>query len=192
MTKVGLLGGTFDPIHFGHLITAQAVREIRDLEKIIFIPAYISPHKTGKSSAGSNHRLKMLQMAIESIPYFEYSDIELKAKSISYTVKTLEEFKKKYDKLELIIGYDNIINFNTWKMPGRIIELADLVVLRRRTNDKKVERDQYYKAAHFVKTPVIEISSSTIRDRIKAGKPVDFLIPLKVKEYINTFNLYKE
>ena len=192
MIKIGLMGGTFDPVHIGHLITAQAVREIRDLEKIIFIPAYISPHKTNKSSAGSNHRLKMLQLAIEGIPYFEFSDIELKAESISYTVQTLEEFKKKYDKLEFIIGYDNIINFNLWKMPDRIIELAELIVLRRRTNDRKIEKDKYYKAATFVKTPVIEISSSEVRDRIKEGKSVDFLIPSKVREYINKFNLYKE
>ena len=190
--KIGLMGGTFDPVHIGHLVTAQAVREIRGLEKIIFIPAYISPHKMNQSSAGINHRLKMLQLAIEGIPYFEFSEIELKAKSISYTVETLERFKKKYDKLEFIIGYDNIINFNTWKMPDRIIELADLIVLRRRSNDKKIEKDKYYRAATFVKTPVIEISSSEIRERIKHGKPVDFLIPLKVKEYIYKFNLYKE
>ena len=190
--KIGLMGGTFDPVHIGHLVTAQAVKEIRGLEKIIFIPAYISPHKMNQSSAGINHRLKMLQLAIEGIPYFEFSEIELKAKSISYTVETLERFKKKYDKLEFIIGYDNIINFNTWKMPDRIIELADLIVLRRRSNDKKIEKDKYYRAATFVKTPVIEISSSEIRERIKHGKPVDFLIPLKVKEYIYKFNLYKE
>ena len=77
-------------------------------------------------------------------------------------------------------------------MPGRIIELAELVVLRRKTNDKKVAKDKYYKAATFVKTPVIEISSSEIRNRIKEGKPVDFLIPRKVKEYIYSSNLYKE
>jgi nicotinate-nucleotide adenylyltransferase len=192
MTKVGILGGTFDPVHNGHLITARAVKEIRNLEKIIFVPAYISPHKMHKSSAGDTHRLKMIQLAIEGIPYFESSDIELKAKSISYTVKTLEKFKEKFDDLEFIIGYDNIIKFSTWKKPGRIIELAELIVLRRRTNDKKVEKDKYYKAAHFVKTPVIEISSSEIRNRIKKGQSIDFLIPPKVKEYINTFNLYKE
>jgi nicotinate-nucleotide adenylyltransferase len=192
VTKVGILGGTFNPVHLGHLITAQAVKEIRNLDKIIFIPAYISPHKTDKISESTLHRLKMLQLAIEEIPCFEFSDIELKAKSISYTVKTLEEFKKKYDNLEFIIGYDNIINFHTWKNPDRIVELADLVVLRRKTNDEKIEKDKYYKAANFVKTPVIEISSSEIRNRIKEGKAIDFLVPKKVKEYINTFNLYKE
>ena len=134
----------------------------------------------------------MLKLAIEGIPFFEISDIELKAKSISYTVKTLEKFKDEHDKLEFIIGYDNIINFNSWKMPDKIIELAQLVVLRRRTNDKKIEKDKYYKAAVFVKTPVIEISSSEIRNRIKERLPVDFLVPPKVKEYIYTFNLYRE
>jgi len=192
MIAVGILGGTFDPIHLGHLITAQAVKEIRNLDKIIFIPAYISPHKTDKFSAKGIHRLKMLELAIEGFPCFEFSDIELKAKSISYTVKTLEEFKKSFENLEFIIGYDNIINFNTWKNPDKVIELAKLIVLRRRTDDIKTERDKYYRAAHFVKTPVIEISSSDIRKRIKEGKPIDFLVPQKVKEYINTFNLYKE
>ncbi len=134
----------------------------------------------------------MLELAIEEFPCFELSDIELKAKSISYTVKTLEEFKNNYENLEFIIGYDNIINFNTWKNPDRVIELAKLIVLRRRTDDEKIEIDKYYRAAHFVKTPVIEISSSDIRKRIKEGKPIDFLVPQKVKEYINTFNLYKE
>jgi nicotinate-nucleotide adenylyltransferase len=192
VTKVGILGGTFNPIHLGHLITAQAVKEIRNLDMIIFVPAYISPHKTNKLSESTAHRLRMLQLAIEEIPCFEFSDIELKARSISYTVKTLEEFKKKFDNLEFIIGYDNIINFHTWKNPDKIIELAELVVLRRKTNDEKIEKDKYYKAANFVKTPVIEISSSEIRNRIKGGKPIDFLVPKKVKEYINTFNLYKE
>ncbi len=192
MNAIGIYGGTFDPIHLGHLITAQAVKEIRNLEKIIFIPAYISPHKTDRASEKQSHRLKMVKQAVEEFPYFEYSDIELRAKSISYTVKTLEALKKKYRKLELIIGYDNIIDFHTWKNPDKIIELADLVVLRRKTNDKKIEKDKYYKAAHFVKTPVIEISSSEIRNRIKAGLPIDFLVPKNVKEYICKFNLYKE
>ncbi len=192
MSSIGIYGGTFDPIHNGHLITAQAVKEIRNLDKIIFIPAYISPHKTNKISEKQSHRINMVKLAIEEFPCFEYSDIELKAKSISYTVKTLEALKKKYKKLELIIGYDNIIDFHTWKNPDKIINLAELVVLRRKTNDKKIEKDKYYKAAHFVKTPVIEISSSEIRNRIKTDLPIDFLVPKKVKEYICKFNLYKE
>ncbi len=192
MSSIGIYGGTFDPIHNGHLITAQAVKEIRELDKIIFIPAYISPHKTDKFSEKTSHRLNMLKSAIDEIPYFEFSDIELKSKSISYTVNTLIEFKKKYSKLELIIGYDNIIDFHTWKDPDKIIKLAQLIVLRRKTDDKKIEKDKYYKAAQFVKTPVIEISSSEVRNRIKEGKPIDFLVPKKVKEYICSFNLYKE
>ena len=131
-------------------------------------------------------------MVVEDVPCFEFSDIELKAKSISYTVNTLLEFKKNYNDLELIIGYDNILNFNTWKDPDKIIELAKLIVLRRRTNDEKAEKDKYYKAAQIVKTPVIEISSSEIRNRIKEGKPIDFFVPKKIKEYIHKFNLYKE
>jgi nicotinate-nucleotide adenylyltransferase len=198
VSRIGILGGTFDPIHLGHLITAQSVLEIRNLERIIFIPAYISPHKQDRSSAGTEHRLKMLQLSIEGVPYFEYSDIELKAKSISYTVKTLEDFKKKYDNVDLIIGYDNVITFDKWKEPDKIVELAQLVVLRRRTDgvraegETKLERNKYFDIAKFVKTPVVEISSSNIRERIREGKPIDFLVPQKVKEYIYNHNLYKE
>ena len=192
MSRVGIFGGTFDPIHLGHLITAQSVKEIRELEKIIFIPAFISPHKSNAETSSPEDRLNMIKLAIKDIPFFDYSDMEIKMGGVSFTVDTLRELKKQYENLEFIIGYDNIINFNLWKMPDRIIELAELIVLRRRTNDRKIEKDKYYKAATFVKTPVIEISSSEVRDRIKEGKSVDFLIPSKVREYINKFNLYKE
>ena len=89
MSKVGIFGGTFDPIHLGHLITAQSVKEIRDLDRIIFIPAFISPHKTDAKPSSPEDRLKMIKLAVESIPFFDYSDIEIKKGGVSYTVDTL-------------------------------------------------------------------------------------------------------
>jgi nicotinate-nucleotide adenylyltransferase len=123
MSKVGIFGGTFDPIHHGHLITAQSVREIRNLDKIIFIPSFISPHKSDVISVSPEHRLKMLKLAVEGVDFFEVSDYEINREGISYTIDTLKEFKKKYDELEFIIGYDNIFKFHSWKEPDQIILL---------------------------------------------------------------------
>jgi nicotinate-nucleotide adenylyltransferase len=192
MKPVGIFGGTFDPVHMGHLITAQAVREIRNLEKIIFVPAFISPHKTGIENLSAEHRLKMIELSLQDIPYLDFSDIEINRKSISYTIDTLRELKNKYDELELIIGYDNIFEFSTWKEPDQILELASLIVMKRKTSIEPVIVDKYYKAAIFVDTPTIEISSSEIRQRAADKMPVDFLVHPKVKGYINYFNLYEK
>lgn len=192
MKKIGILGGTFDPIHFGHLITAQSVLEIRNLEKIIFIPSYISPHKTDQIITEGKQRLKMIELAIENHNFFEVSDYELKKGEISYTVNTLEYFSKKYKNIELIIGIDNLISFDSWKDPDRILKLAKLVVLNRRIDNKKIIKNNYYNAADFVDTPLIEISSSEIRERIKNNLTIDFLVPKKVSKYIFENNLYRD
>ncbi len=192
MKPVGIFGGTFDPIHIGHLITAQAVKELRDLEKIIFIPAYISPHKIEIASLSAESRLEMIQLSIKDIPYFDYSDIELMRGSVSYTVDTLRSLKKKYSELELIIGYDNIFDFSTWKEPNEILGLAKLIVVRRKTSIEPVEKDKYFQSAVFVDTPTIEISSSEIRQRAANNLPIDLLVHPAVKEYIYKHNLYKE
>jgi nicotinate-nucleotide adenylyltransferase len=192
MSAVGIFGGTFDPVHAGHLITAQAVREVRELEKIIFIPAYISPHKTEIPVLDAVHRLNMLKLSLEGSEYFEYSDIEIKKENISYSVETIRELKKKHGDLELIIGYDNIFEFKTWKDPDEIIRLVKLVVLKRKTSIEPDFKDKYYKAAVFVETPTIEISSSDIRSRISKGLPVNYMVTDKVKKYIYENNLYRE
>ena len=192
MKAVGIMGGTFDPIHLGHLIAAQSIREIRKLEKIIFVPAFISPFKTNNHILNSAHRLKMIQLAIDGIPFFDYSDLELKRKDISYTIDTLRELKKKYNQVELIIGFDNIIDFNMWKEPDEIIKITKIVVLKRETSIEPKEKDKYYNSAVFVNTPIIEISSSEIRKRVSDNLPIDFLVPDKIKEYIYKNNLYKE
>jgi len=192
MKAFGIFGGTFDPIHYGHLITAQAVRELRQLEKIIFIPSFISPHKVEIKNLDPIHRLNMVKLSIEGIPNFDFSDIEINSKTISYTIDTLRLFKEKYEQLELIIGYDNIFDFDTWKEPDEILKLSKLIVLRRRTFTEPIKKDKYYHSAIFVDTPTIEISSSEIRQRVENNLPVDFLVPPKVKEYIHKLKLYKE
>jgi nicotinate-nucleotide adenylyltransferase len=192
MPKVGIFGGTFDPIHLGHLITAQSVREIRKLEKIIFIPAFISPHKSDAKTSSAEDRLNMIKLAIDGIPFFDYSDLEIKKGGVSFTIDTLRELKNRYDELEFIIGYDNIFSFHTWKDPDEIMKLTKLVVLKRKSSHPPQFEDKYYDQAVFVQTRGIEISATDLRERVKNGLPINFLVPSKVMEYINNHKLYIE
>lgn len=192
MSKVGIFGGTFDPIHLGHLITAQSVREIRNLDKIIFIPAFISPHKSEVKTSSPEDRLNMIKLAIEGVSFFDYSDIEIQKGGVSYTVDTLRELKSKYDQLEFIIGYDNIFTFNTWKDPDEILKLAKVVVLKRRSSHPPPFEDKYVHQAEFVETRGIEISATDIRERVKNEMPINFLVPPNVMEYIYNHKLYTE
>ena len=134
MGKVGIFGGTFDPIHHGHLITTRAVYEKSKLEKIIFVPCHISPHKLDVKSTQSTHRMNMVRLAIENASQFECSDVEIKKEEVSYTIDTLRYFNEFYSDLVLIIGYDNVAEFDTWKDPDGIIELAEIVILKRNTD----------------------------------------------------------
>ncbi len=190
MGKVGIFGGSFDPIHLGHLITAQTLLEKRKLSKIIFVPAFISPHKLEYDYSAPEHRYNMVKLAISSYKYFDISDYEINNDKISYTFNTLAEFYKKYDSMELIIGFDNLITFDTWNKPDDILKLADLVVLKR-TFDREVKRThKYFEDAIFVDSPTIEISSTEIRNRIKKALPIDYYVPQSVKNYIEENKLY--
>lgn len=191
MSKIGIYGGTFDPIHMGHLITAELIKEIRKLDKIIFIPAFVAPHKQNEHAAPPHERLKMVEFAIRGCPYFDCSDFELKRGGISYTIDTIREFKIHNHKIELIIGYDNMLDFHRWKEPDRILELAKVVVLPRQKSDSPRRLNKFFEFVEFVSTPHIELSSTEIRNRIKNNKPIQFLVPDSVKEYIYEQKLYQ-
>lgn len=192
MDSVGVYGGTFDPIHHGHLITAQSVREIRNLDKIIFIPTYISPHKTNVKSSSPENRLEMIKLAVEGVDFFQVSDYEIKKQDISYTVDTLRELKKYYNKIELIIGYDNIFKFHTWKEPDEIMKISKVIVLKRKSSQPAEYVDKYVKEATFVQTRGIEISATDIRHRVHKGLPIHYLVPKEVEKYIIEHKLYME
>lgn len=192
MKTVGIFGGTFDPIHFGHLITAQTLLENRNLEKIIFVPANIAPHKVMYEYSKPDHRFNMTQLAISSYPFFEVSDFEIKNTDISYTFNTLLEFSKYYESMELIIGFDNLITFDLWHNPDEILKLADLVVLKR-TYEKEIKKpNKYFEYAIFEDTPTIEISSTDIRRRVANNIPIDYFVPHTVNNYIKEFRLYTD
>ena len=191
MKAVGILGGTFDPIHHGHLITARAVAEKRDLEKIILIPANISPHKINTNHTEAHHRFKMLDLSIQNEPLFECSDYEVEKGDISYTIDTIKEMKKKYSNLELIIGYDNLVKFDKWHKPEEIISLVKLIVMKREM-DKEVEIDhEFAEKAQIIDTPTIEISATDIRQRVMDNLSIEYLVTKEVKEYIYKNKLYR-
>lgn len=192
MSTVGLYGGNFDPVHNGHLITALRVYEQRHLDKIIFVPALISPFKSGITSADAEDRFNMLSLAVKDFHFLEVSDYELKKEGISFSIDTVKHLRNLYNKVELIIGYDNLLEFEKWKDPDEIAEIATLIVLKRKVTNIADTQNRFFEKAIFPSTPVVEISSTEIRQRVRDNLPVDFLVPDSVKEYISKHNLYKE
>jgi len=189
--SIGLYGGSFDPIHFGHLITTQAVLEKRNLDKIIFMPSYISPLKQDSVIVEDCHRLEMVRLATSQFPQFLVSDLEINKKTVSYTFDTLLELKNKYSDIELIIGLDNLLVFEKWHNPDKIFQMCKVIVMKRLADDLGTKRNKYFEKAIFAETPNIEISSTEIRNRVKNNLPIDFLVPARVSEYIYQNGLYK-
>jgi nicotinate-nucleotide adenylyltransferase len=189
MKRIGIYGGTFDPIHIGHLITARAVKEIRNLSEIIFVPASISPLKQEIESSSTDHRLMMTKLALEKFPDFSVSNFEINNMGVSYTINTLKHFKSIYKNIELIIGYDNYLVFDKWHKWEEVLQLANIVVLKRLTENNiepKVFSDKFI----FVNTPTIEINSTIIRERCSKKLPIDLLVINNVLNYITENKLY--
>lgn len=184
--RIGILGGSFDPIHHGHLILARAAREELLLDRIVFIPANKSPHKTGTKPATAEERLEMVRRALQDEEGFEASDIEFERPAPSYTVDTLRELKKLHpdDELVLLIGADNVATFDTWREPDEIRKLATIAVLDRAN----------HAAPHNwpVVRRLIDISSTDIRARVAAGRSIRYLTPDSVCDYIAAHGLYRQ
>ncbi len=189
--KVGLYGGSFNPVHHGHLITARQAAEIRSLDKIIFMPCYISPLRQNVSIVSGEKRREMLLRATEHMPLFEISDFELTRGGVSYTIDTVTHLRETYSEIELLIGYDNFAIFDKWKSPDELLGKTKLVVLRRKMQTIIPITHQYAGQAAFIETPFIDISSTEIRERIKARKSIAFLTPEKVVDYIEENGLYR-
>jgi len=190
--RIAIYGGTFDPIHYAHLVIAEHAVEQLKLDKIILVPSYVPPHKQNKVISQSSYRLKMTQMAVADNPNFEVSDYEINKKGTSFTVHTLEYFAAEYkidrENLYLIIGADNLNDFHKWKDPHRISELATLAFAKRPlyqiTND--LNDFQYIE----LDSPLLEISSSYIRELVKDGKSPRYLLPTKIIQFILENELY--
>jgi len=188
--KLGIFGGTFDPPHIAHLIGAELVRGEFHLDRILFIPTYIPPHKE-QPEISPAARMRMLHIAIEDNPYFQLLDWEIKRREISYTVDTIREIIEKNpgDSLYLIMGTDQALEFREWKEPETLITLLEFIIVTRPGIDRKRIDKMLREKAQFFELN-IDISSTMIRNRIKDGKSIRYLIPENVREYIVANGLY--
>ncbi len=191
--KIGIYGGTFDPPHSGHLIVAEHVAAVLELDKVFFIPSFQSPHKLPGESSAPEHRLAMTKLAVSGNPRFECLDIEIIKPEISFTVSTLETLKERYpaDTFVLLIGMDNYQTFHRWKEPKRILELAMLAVMDRSGFQRQVNEVIGTEHTAFVDVPEIGISSSEIREKVRTGRSIRYLVPDLVKGYLESHSLYR-
>lgn len=197
--RLGLFGGTFDPIHLGHLILAEQCREALELEKIQFIVAGEPPHKRGVERTAASHRLEMVRLAIAGNPAFEVSDIETKRSGPSYSVETLTEIKAQRpdDDLFFLIGSDSLADLPTWREPEEIARLASIVVVNRPGVDDPglagflPDLGPHAQPLQTVDIPPIGVASRVLRERLAEGRSVRYQIPRAVEAYIEAHKLYR-
>lgn len=192
--RLGIYGGTFDPIHMGHLIVAEMTRQECSLDKVLFIPAGIPPHKKGKGISPGSQRSDMVKLAIENNPHFEFCDIELKREGTSFTIDTLRALRQLYQEeyeFWMIIGGDSLLELGTWKDVDELVKMCNFAVYMR--SDAQSTRyeacitkllDKTTMNVVLVQAPMIEISSTDIRQRVAQGKSIRYMVPDAVWEYI--------
>lgn len=187
--KIGILGGTFDPIHYGHLIIAEKAREEFFLDCVIFIPTGIPPHKK-KVYASPVDRLNMVKIAISNNPFFKISEIEIFKKEKCYTYDTIMELKKEnpYSEFFLIIGEDSLYDIPNWYKADELVKEVVFLVARR--NEKKEIFVNFPVNYRIIHSPYIDISSTYVRNCIFENKTVKYLIPDEVIEYIKKKGVY--
>lgn len=200
LMRVAILGGTFDPIHIGHLIIAQEVKEKFKLDKVFFIPVGNPPHKDLKYVTPSHIRLDMVNRAILDNDNFEVLDYEVKRQGYTYAVDTLNELVNKYEKTKFyyIIGADVVFDILTWRDYETVFKLCEFIaVLRPQFDINKYNqritdlKDTYGATIHTFKGPLIEASSTDIRRRIKEGASMKYFITQSVENYILEKGLYR-
>jgi nicotinate-nucleotide adenylyltransferase len=191
--KIGILGGTFNPPHVGHLIIAEHVRIDAELDKILFIPSYISPHKQRGEDTNAAHRLAMTREAILGNPYFDCCDYEVMKRSVSYTYETLDHLKGIYPetRFSVLVGMDNFLELASWKYPERILANAELIVMNRPDAGTGWPDGIPKEQCRFLTVPDLELSSSDIRRRVSEGKSITYMVPPGVELYIFANHLYK-
>ena len=200
MSRIGLLGGTFDPVHFGHLILAETARDTLRLDKVYFIPAADPPHKLGNVIARADDRITMLRMAIDDNEAFAISLIDVERKGPDYTADMLEIARKQLlqsgDDLWFLMGLDSVIDFPNWRDPERIRQLARLAAATRPGYD--IDWAPLEKAlpgiSHEVTLlpmPGVDIASNNIRRRILHGSSIRYLVPECVRQYITEQGMYR-
>lgn len=201
MKKIGIMGGTFNPIHHGHLILAESTYEQLNLDKILFMPLKNPPHKAISGEVNEKQRVDMISLAIKDNPHFEISTMELDREGITYTAETLTILTRENPDTEyyFIVGADSLFYMQNWMEPQTVFRLCTVVAASR----NQVEKDQIYNQMEYLKNifsanimlihmPVIEISSAMIRERVASAKTIRYYVPETVKEYIASNRLYMD
>jgi len=200
--RLGLLGGSFDPVHFGHLLLAESCREQRRLNRVLFLPAAIPPHKQGRQLTPGKARIEMLDLAIAGHDRFAVDRYELEQGGVSYTVETLRHFRAEDPdgELFLLLGADMLHDLPSWREAAAVCELATPVVVRRPGQPEPdfgclaqiapPERIEVIRR-HQVRMPQIGINSTEIRRRVAAGESIRYQTPRAVERYIETHQLYR-
>lgn len=200
--RIGVFGGSFDPVHYGHLLLAETCRESCQLDEVRLIPAAVSPHKTSQDRVPGAQRMEMLQLAIGGHPSISAWDIELRRGGLSYTVDTLRTLRSEQpnDELFFLMGADCLHDLPTWREPAAICQLAcPIVVGRAGSPPVDLERLSGIATAeqiarirdHWVEMPLIELSSSEIRRRVREQRSIRYRTPRAVEKYIETEGLYR-
>jgi nicotinate-nucleotide adenylyltransferase len=201
--RIGVFGGTFDPVHLGHLVLAEQCREQAQLEQIWFVPAARPPHKQDRSLTAFPQRVEMLALAVAGQPAFVVNDLEKDRPGPSFTADTLQELRRQHPEVDwhLLMGADCLPDLPHWRDPIRIAELAALVVAARPGwpiwSAEQLRATLQLPAStalrlQMVQVPLVEISSSDIRQRAAAGRSVRYLVPRAVECYLETHRLYQE
>lgn len=201
MKRLGVMGGTFDPIHHGHLVAAEGARHEFSLDEVIFVPALVSPHKAGRRTAAPHHRMTMTLLATLSNPFFSVSDVDLRRPGPSYTVDTLRllrEERGKEAEFFFITGADAILEILRWKDPQLILSMATFVAAARPGYPKERLEEilsrlprEWRSRIVYLEIPALAISSSDLRDRVRRGRPIKYLVPESVEFYVQKEGLYR-
>ena len=200
MKKIGIMGGTFDPVHNGHLLIAENAYEQLSLDEVRFIPTGRSPHKQGKKITDGKHRLRMVELAIADNPAFVADDRELRSDALSYSYVTLQKMHESSpdDELYFIMGGDSLRDFKTWYHPEIICSCATLVAAIRDDCDREhlmiyaKELKQLFSAdVRLIQTPNLSVASSELRRRAASGETIRYQVPETVRAYIESKHLYQ-
>ncbi len=201
--RVGVIGGTFDPVHYGHLVIAEEVYAALDLAEMVFVPAGHPPHKSDSLVAAAHHRLAMLELAVVNNPHFSISLVDLERPGPSYTVETLRLLRQQWGEqvaIYFLIGWDSLEDLLTWRDPAGILaQLAFLVAVRRPGyHEESGYRDSLEarlpgikQRLRVVSVPQLEISSTDLRTRVAEGRPIKYQLPESVEQYIEKRRLYQ-
>lgn len=187
--RIGILGGTFNPIHAGHLVLAEQTRQRLRLEKVIFVPTYFPPHKEVKALAPAQERCHMVTKALKTNPFFEVSSLELARGGVSYSIETVKKFRSIYPRASLyfIIGSDSLEELSTWKNIEKLNKICKFVVVRRPGYAPR----RLFPNMQVIDIDTKDISSTDIRRRIRTGKSIRSLVPEEVRKYILKKKLYR-